>query len=302
VKAGLAAGAASILLGPTSSQALQQPSSTAPNDGTQYQAKAPKTLPMTAKAFRRSRNTTLRWLGGAGFFVNSRGTTLMVDPVLEGFDMRVMIDMPILPNEVPHLDAVLITHSDTDHYSVQTCKDLARVCQAYHSTKYVASLMNGQGLPASGHDIAETFRVGDMSVQLLPVDHAWQNSFPEMKLRHFNPEDACGFLIETPDGTVWATGDSKLLPKQLTMPTMDAILFDYSEDSQFHFGLEGAVRIANAYPETPLLLGHWGTVDAPAFAPFNGDPKHLISRAVNPDRIKVLAPGEPYQLKRLRKA
>jgi len=62
-----------------------------------------------------------------------------------------------------------------------------------------------------------------------------------------------------------------------------------------------AVKIANAYPNTPLILGHWGFVDAPDFSPFNGDPEHLKKLVVNPERIIVLAPGQPYQLKRLKK-
>ena len=78
-------------------------------------------------------------------------------------------------------------------------------------------------------------------------------------------------------------------------PTPDALLFDFS-DSEWHFGLDGAVTMANAYPQTPLLLHHWGCVDAPNFAPFNADPASLPDRVVNPDRIILLAPGEPYEL------
>jgi hypothetical protein len=40
------------------------------------------------------------------------------------------------------------------------------------------------------------------------------------------------------------------------MPTADAMLFDFS-DSEWHFGLDGAIAMANAYPDTPLLLYHW---------------------------------------------
>jgi hypothetical protein len=40
-------------------------------------------------------------------------------------------------------------------------------------------------------------------------------------------------------------------------------------------------------------------VDAPDFAPFNGDPESLYGRVTNPDRIHVLAPGEPFTLKRV---
>jgi L-ascorbate metabolism protein UlaG (beta-lactamase superfamily) len=57
--------------------------------------------------------------------INSRGTTLMVDPLLGGFDMPVMIEFPIAAADVSTLDAVLVTHSDNDHYSVPTCRDLA---------------------------------------------------------------------------------------------------------------------------------------------------------------------------------
>lgn len=266
-----------------------------------YQAKAPKTQPFGAAAFGPSRQTTIRWLGFAGFFVNARGTTFMVDPVLEGFDMPVLIDFPIAPKTVPKLDAILVTHADNDHFSVPTNQDLKGVTQAYHSTIYVDSLMQNLGLPAFGHSIGEGFNVGPIRVKLTPADHAYQNAYPGMSKRRFKNEDACGFWIQTPDGTIWAPGDSRLTPGHLTMPTPDAIFFDFS-DSEWHFTFEGAVKIANAYPNTPLLLCHWGSVDAPDFNPFNGDPKELAKRVVNPGRIHVLAPGEPFTLKPLKKS
>ena len=121
-----------------------------------------------------------------------------------------------------------------------------------------------------------------------------------MSKRWFKNEDACGFWITTPDGSIWAPGDSRLMPAHLQFPTPDAILFDFS-DSEWHFTLAGAVKIANAYPNTPLLLNHWGSVDAPDFAPFNADPEKLKQLVVNPERIQVLAPGQPYILNRLKK-
>ena len=106
---------------------------------------------------------------------------------------------------------------------------------------------------------------------------------------------------DTPDGSIWASGDSKLTPQHLTMPAPDVILLGYSEDSAWHFGLEGSAKLINAYPNAQVLLGHWGTVDAPDFLPFNGDPKNLLKLAVNPERVHVLAPGEPFTMKRLKK-
>ena len=48
-----------------------------------YQAKAPKTIQFGKEAFLTSNVTTIRWLGMAGFHVNSRGTNFMIDPLLK---------------------------------------------------------------------------------------------------------------------------------------------------------------------------------------------------------------------------
>ena len=265
-----------------------------------YQAKAPKTRPFGPEAFKTADKTTLRWLGMAGFFINSRGTTVMIDPLLEGFDMPLLIDFPIAAKDVPHLDAVLITHADNDHFSVPTNVALSKVTGIYHTTVYVDSLMKNLNLTSVGHDIGDVFKVKNLTVKLTAADHAYQNAYPGMSKRRFKNEDACGFWIDTPDGSIWAPGDSRLLPEHLTMKSPDAILFDFS-DSEWHFTFEGAVKIANAYPDAILLLNHWGSVDSPDFSPFNADPAKLQKAIVNPKRIKILAPGESFTLKRLKK-
>ena len=258
-----------------------------------FQAKASPTQPFGVEAFETSDTTEVRWLGMAGVLINSRGTTIMIDPVLRGFDMPILIDMPIMAHAVPRLDAVLVTHSDNDHYSVPTCRDLSAVTSAFHSTQYVASLMAHEQLPAHGHDIGDTFTIGDVRVTTTPADHAWQNEIPGQNSHWFLPEDACGYWIETTDGTIWAPGDSRMIPDHhLSMPAPDLLLFDFS-DSEWHFGLDGAIAMANRYPEAELLLHHWGSVDAPEFTPFNADPASLKGRVSNPARIRALAPGEP---------
>lgn len=262
------------------------------------QAVPPPTQPFGAEAFNSVEHTVVRWLGSAGFMVNSRGTCLMVDPMLKGFDMPVLIKSPIAPKDVPYLDAVLVTHCDNDHYSIPSCTEMATVCRQYHSTHYVDTLMKKQGLPSFGHCIGETFRLGAISVKLTPAFHSWQNEIEEFrKVREYKREECCGFLIDTPDGLIWAPGDSRFLPEFLELPKPDAIFFDFSDDS-WHIGLENAVKIANAYPDAHLLLSHWGTVDAPDMKPFNPDPKKLEGLIANPERIHVLAPGEPFILQR----
>ena len=236
------------------------------------QARAPDTRPFGPEAFAAADGTVLRWLGMAGFLINSRGTTLMVDPLLGGFDMPVMIEFPIAADEVPRLDAVLVTHSDADHYSVSTCRDLADVTASYHSTRYVGSLMTSDGLPGYGHDIDDTFDLGLGT----GATHSRRPRLAErLPRRRRPPLRTRGLLrILARDsrrhhlGTGGLPADPRAPPQ---MPTPDAMLFDFS-DSEWHFGLDGAVEMANAYPHTPLLLHHWGCVDAPDFPPFNADP------------------------------
>ena len=265
------------------------------NSEKKYQAKAPPTITFGKEAFEESGKTTLRWLGMGGFFINSHGTTLMIDPLLGDFDMPIMIDFPIKAENVPSLDAILVTHSDNDHYSIPTNRNLKNVTKEYHSTIYVDSLMKNEGFNSFGHYIGESFKVGNLEIKITPADHSWQNAYPGTSDRTFKDEDSCGFWIKTPDGTIWATGDSRLMKEHLEMEEPDAILFDWS-DSEWHFGLEGAVKLANTYPNSKLLLNHWGSVDAPDFPPFNADPKVLMDLVTNPERIILLAPGEPFDL------
>lgn len=263
------------------------------------QAIPEKVVPITGEAFGAKNKTEIYWLGNAGALISSRGTTLMIDPVLSGFDMPLLIDVPLTEEQVPRLDSILLTHCHNDHYSRTTCKALSPVVSSFHATRYVASLLESElRIAGMGHDIGETFSVGGINVRLTPAWHNWQNESPKHHTREFAREDSCGFWLDTPDGSIWAVGDSRLLEEQLHMPAPDAILFDFS-DSRWHIGLDGAVKLASAYPKTPLILWHWGSVDAPEWKEFNGNPEQLRSRVLNPERVIALNPGEAYRLTRL---
>ena len=234
------------------------------------QAMPGPTRPMSGADFAPRPDTAVTWLGSAGIFLNSRGTTLMVDPLL-------------------------ITHIDNDHFSRSGCVDLKEVCRSYHAPRYVAEQISALGLPGTGHGIGETFRVGCVSATLTPAKHDWQNGSKKWAYRHWEEKDYCGYWFDTLDGSIWLPGDSKLLPSHLTMPQPDMILLDFS-DNEWHITFEGAVRLAEAYPQARLLCIHWGSVDAPDWSTFNGDPAALAARVSNPARVLAPAPGESIVL------
>lgn len=254
---------------------------------------------MDAAALAPRDDTTITWLGGAGFLLNAHGTTVMVDPVLGGFDMPALFDAPIAPEDVSALDALLVTHIDNDHFSRLTCKNLMDVCKSYHAPAYVAEVMRNEGLAGTGHGIGDDFSIegagGAVRAQLTPAWHNWQNDSKKWGYRVWEREDYCGYWFDTTDGTIWLPGDSKLLPEHLEMPAPDLIMLDFS-DNEWHITFEGAVKLANAYPESRLLCIHWGTVDAPDWSTFNGDPRELARHVMNPERVLAPLPGEEVVL------
>ena len=250
-----------------------------------------------ADAFEKIDGTEVRWLSGGAAMINARGTIIMIDPVLEGFDMPLTYEPPVAPEEVARIDGFLVTHIDNDHFSKPTIHDTAAVTKEYHTTKYVAEVMREDNILGVGHDIGDEFDVENVHVRLTPAWHNWQNEHKKWQYREWKKEDYCGFYMDTPDGKIWMPGDSRLLDEQLTYEEPDVILLDFS-DNDWHITFDGAVKLCNAYPNAVLIPIHWGSVDAPDWSTFNGNPQELEKAIENPKRLKVLVPGEAYRINR----
>lgn len=261
--------------------------------------KAPVTQYFGKEAFGPSDKTTVRWLGVGGAMINCLGTCIMIDPMLKDPNMPMLIDFPITAEQIPFLDAILVTHIDRDHYSLPTCLAVADRCQAFHATQYVASEMHADGIPGIGHAIGDRFETGSVKVLVTPADHCWQNEDKRYQDRRlYVPADYCGYYLDTPDGTIWMVGDSKLMEEQLRMPEPDMILFDFS-DNEWHITLEGACLMAEIYPDSELVLIHWGSVNRPDITACNANPMDLLEKVKNPSRVRIVAPGEPLRLKKI---
>lgn len=261
------------------------------------QAQAADTVFLTEKDFTDQGHIGIYWLGGGGAMINSYGTVLMIDPLLEGFDMPLLIDMVVKPEHVPHVDGYFVSHVDNDHYSRDTLRDLKAVTKEIHTSHYVASLMEEEyGAKAQGHTWWDRVTIGDVSVECTPADHNWQSEFEVYNYRVWDKKEYFGFYIRTHGKKIWYVGDSRLMPEQLQMEAPDVILLDFA-DNEYHIGMENAYTLANTYPDADLIPIHWGTVDAPDQTPFNGNPQNLLDHVMHPERIHILAPGEEYVVK-----
>lgn len=252
-------------------------------------------IEMKRSAFHKTEETSIYWVCNSGVLINSRGTCIMIDPVLEGFDMPLLTPCPLHIEDVERVDGVLITHCDNDHFSRITNKKMQDRCRSFHTTNYVASLFQEDGMDAVGHEIQESFMIDDVKITLTPADHAWQNEKAKYaSIRTFQKEDFCGFWIETKDGTIWMPGDSRLLPEQLNYTNPDVILLDIS-DSKWHLGHHNLAKFANTYPTSILIPIHWGCISSD-MPEFNADPQILEKGISNTNRIQVRKLGEPFPM------
>ncbi|WP_161979920.1 MBL fold metallo-hydrolase [Streptococcus sp. S784/96/1] len=251
---------------------------------------------ITQEAFVAISHTEIRWLGNASILINSRGHIILIDPILDGFDMPLLIDMPIESTAIPKVDSLLISHIDGDHLSFETLANIKTVTKAYYAPPYVSEVMIEKGYPTQECSLGKPFPIGNTLVTPTPTKHNWQNGLEKYKYREWREEEYLGYWMDTPDGAIWLPSDSRLLPEHLNMPDPAVILFDFS-DNDWHITYEGAVKLANTYPKAELICIHWGSVDAPDWNTFNGNPEKLLTDVVNPERVHALNVGQRLVLK-----
>lgn len=103
--------------------------------------------------------------------INDHGTCIVIDLLLEGFDMDLFMDMPISVEDISYLDGILVTYVVNDHFSRMTCNSLKNVTKKFYSVNYVADVMNEEGYNVCKLDI------DDIKIRVTSALHNWQNNF-----------------------------------------------------------------------------------------------------------------------------
>ena len=264
------------------------------------------TQSISADAFLAQAETTVVWLGMAGALINARGTVMLIDPLLSlqpgSLDVvesgnRLRLPLPIEASRIPHIDAVLYTHADFDHFGPLTARTLNEALSPlFLAPKPVAHELSRVGVPADRLILARDYArhtIGDVEVEITPALHDWQETDPWQR------EDACGYLLRTPDGTIWHPGDTRLIDELLTIRDVDVLFFDVAAVDA-HLGPEGSARLAATSGARLLIAYHYGTFDLPPGDYGSCDPDNALPylRTV---RATYLQP-DPGQIIKLPKA
>jgi L-ascorbate metabolism protein UlaG (beta-lactamase superfamily) len=95
-----------------------------------------------------------------------------------------------------------------------------------------------------------------VEIKVTPALHDWQENEP------WGRQDCCGYVLKTPDGSIWHPGDTRLIDPLLEIRDIDVLFFDVAA-VEAHLGPQGSVRLAESSGARVLVAYHYGTFDLP---------------------------------------
>jgi L-ascorbate metabolism protein UlaG (beta-lactamase superfamily) len=252
----------------------------------------------------------ITWLGHSTMLLESGGVRVLTDPVFGERASPVSFagakrfhPVPATLDQLPPLDAVLLSHDHYDHLCQSTMRALAKL-----RVPIVTSLGVGVHLERFGVDLAviteldwweeHTMPGGALSFTATPAQH-----FSGRSLTDRNDTLWSSWVIRTDRHRVFFSGDTGLTdefseigrrfgPFDVTMLEIGAWHPSWGD---IHLGPANALRAFEMLGGGALLPVHWGTFDLALHA-WNEPAETLLSLAAQRD-VRVLTPtlGRPFQ-------
>ncbi|MEQ9503867.1 MAG: MBL fold metallo-hydrolase [Deltaproteobacteria bacterium] len=213
------------------------------------------------------------WLGHSTLILEIDGRRILIDPVwgpraspLTFIGPERWYDPPLPIEELPTIDAILISHDHYDHLDYPTVQRLADL-----DTKWLVPLGIGSHLEGWGvkrERIVEldwwgAQKIGDLEITCAPARH--------FSGRGFTPNATLwsGWAVAGPKHRVFYSGDTAMHPEFIEigerlgpfdLAMMEVGAYD-AMWSDVHLGPEQAVRATRLVRADTLLPVHWGLFD-----------------------------------------
>jgi len=221
--------------------------------------------------------TKITWLGHAAFKIESENLTILIDPWIKG--------NPVSPlksyKEISKADLVLVTHDHDDH----GFRDAIRICR---KTKAIFVGVYELANKARRKLVKKTVggNIGgetDINGTKVYFTSAWHSS---------NIAAPCGFIVKTPDITLYHTGDTGFYSDMEYLGKLyDIDVMMLPICSNFMMGIREAIwAVEKVKPKTVIPM-HYNT-----FPKLNADVEDFKKKLGGISKVDTLKIGESFSL------
>lgn len=216
----------------------------------------------------------ITWLGHSTLIIEIEGKRLLVDPVwgefvapLEIKNAKRFIPPPLPFKELPHIDAVLISHDHYDHLDYPTILLLKEKKVPFFVPLGVGAHLEYWGVPPElifEKSWWDEERFGDLLIACTPARHFSGRSLIDKDKTLWS-----GWAIVAPNHRVYYSGDTALFPgfKEIghRYGPFDATMIESGAYNQLwgdvHLGPEQAVKAHQMLGGKVMIPVHWGMFD-----------------------------------------
>ncbi len=256
------------------------------------------------------------FVGHASYLLQTGGLNILIDPVWSerAGPMNLLGPKRVTPagirfDDLPDIDAVLITHNHYDHLDIATLQRL----NTRHHPRFITALGNDTIIRSAAPDArAEAFDWGrhaqlsdTVSVHLEPCNHWSARGLLDRRMALW-----AAFIIKTPAGNIYHIGDTgfgdglvfraareKHGPFRLAHIPIGAYEPRWFMSEQ-HVNPEEAVAIFQASGAAAAIGHHWGAfrlADEGIERPLEALRSALEKSGIDPQRFRGFRPGEVFE-------